>query len=157
METAECNPSVLLLCVRHTPPPPPLRSFPHLKSVTFGRSRLTLRFRILDPVLFVLWSICEPLRLQAGFVGNVQEKVPELVGYWFFTLLPQLPINIYFLLLPQQGTPLDRAPAILMLFAHFLGFVRAWFVIRALVKHQQMQLRFEQAIRQQSSRSVALA
>ena len=134
-----------------------MRSFPHLKSVTFGRSRLTLRFRILDPVLFVLWSICEPLRLQAGFVGNVQEKVPELVGYWFFTLLPQLPINIYFLLLPQQGTPLDRALAILMLFAHFLGFVRAWFVIRALVKHQQMQLRFEQAIRQQSSRSVALA
>jgi hypothetical protein len=79
------------------------------------------------------------------------------VGYWFFTLLPQLPINIYFLLLPQQGTPLDRALAILMLFAHFLGFVRAWFVIRELVKHQQLQLKFEHASRQHSSRSVAQA
>jgi hypothetical protein len=85
------------------------------------------------------------------------DKVPELVGYWFFTLLPQLPINIYFLLLPQQGTPLDRSLAIIMLLAHFLGFVRAWFVIRELVKHQQMQLKFEHAIRLQSSRSVALA
>lgn len=136
-------PSLSPRCVRksHTPPPPPS-----------NRS-----FRILDPVLFVLWSICEPLRLHAGFVGNVQEKVPELVGYWFFTLLPQLPINIYFLLLPQQGTPLDRALAIIMLFAHFLGFIRAWFIIRELVKHQQMQLKFDQAMRQQSSRNVALA
>ena len=82
----------------------------------------------------------------------MQEKVPELVGYWFFTLLPQLPINIYFLLLPQQATTLDRALAILMLFAHLLGFVRAWFVIRELVKHQQMQLKFEQASRQHAAR-----
>ena len=83
--------------------------------------------------------------------------MPELVGYWFFTLLPQLPINIYFLLLPQQSTPLDTALAILMLFAHFLGFVRAWFVIRALVRHQQMQLKFEQASRQHAARNVAQA
>jgi hypothetical protein len=85
------------------------------------------------------------------------DKVPELVGYWFFTLLPQLPINIYFLLLPQQGTPLDRALAIIMLAAHVLGLARAWFVIRQLVRHQQLQLKFEQASRQQTARNVALA
>ena len=85
------------------------------------------------------------------------DKVPELVGYWFFTLLPQLPINIYFLLLPQHGTPLDRALAIIMLAAHLLALARAWFVIRQLVRHQQLQLKFEQASRQTTARNVALA
>ena len=157
MEAAECAPGLLLLRVSATVPPPP--QHPSAINLTLTPSPPTppRSYRILDPVLFVLWSICEPLRLHAGFVGNVQEKVPELVGYWFFTLLPQLPINIYFLLLPQQSTPLDTALAILMLFAHFLGFVRAWFVIRALVRHQQMQLKFEQASRQHAARNVAQA
>jgi len=40
-------------------------------------------------------------------VGPVQEKVPQLTGFWLFTLLPQLPICFFFIL----STPISITTA----------------------------------------------
>ena len=54
-------------------------------------------YRVLSPLLLSVWFMVEPLRLFFGYVGNLQEKVPQLTGFWLFTLIPQLPITFFFI------------------------------------------------------------
>ena len=49
----------------------------------------------------------------------------------------------------NHNQSLDRALAITMLAAHVLGLARAWFVIRQLVRHQQLQLRHHKQLQPQ--------
>ncbi|KFP70862.1 Transmembrane protein 17, partial [Acanthisitta chloris] len=69
----------------------------------------------------ILSFLIEVIRLYLGYMGNLQEKVPELAGFWLLSLLLQLPIILFLLL--NEGLkiqPLERAVHII--FALFLAF-----------------------------------
>ncbi|NXX46864.1 TMM17 protein, partial [Tricholaema leucomelas] len=71
--------------------------------------------------IVVLGSLVEVIRLYLGYMGNLQEKVPELAGFWLLSLLLQLPL-ILFLLFNEElkNQPAERA--IHAIFALFLTF-----------------------------------
>lgn len=46
-------------------------------------------------ILVCIWIIIEILRIRIGYLGNLQERVPELAAFWLLTLLPQLPLTIF--------------------------------------------------------------
>ncbi|XP_038249536.2 transmembrane protein 17 isoform X2 [Dermochelys coriacea] len=82
----------------------------------------------------VLVSLIEAIRLYLGYMGNLQEKVPELAGFWLLSLLLQLPIILF--LLFNDGLkiqPLERAVHII--FALFLTFqvIAAFLALKRMV------------------------
>ncbi|NXX89673.1 TMM17 protein, partial [Centropus bengalensis] len=71
--------------------------------------------------IMILASLIEIIRLYLGYMGNLQEKVPELAGFWLLSLLLQLPMILF--LLFNEGLkiqPLERAVHIV--FVLFLTF-----------------------------------
>ncbi|XP_063184405.1 transmembrane protein 17 [Chroicocephalus ridibundus] len=78
-------------------------------------------YKFILVTIMILASLIEVIRLYLGYMGNLQEKVPELAGFWLLTLLLQLPIILF--LLFNEGLkiqPLERAVHII--FALFLTF-----------------------------------
>ncbi|XP_071404188.1 transmembrane protein 17 isoform X3 [Pithys albifrons albifrons] len=78
-------------------------------------------YKIILVTIMILVSLIEVIRLYLGYMGNLQEKVPELAGFWLLSLLLQLPIILF--LLFNEGVkiqPLERAVHIV--FAFFLAF-----------------------------------
>lgn len=43
-------------------------------------------------------QVCEAIRLYFGYLGNLQERVPELAAFWMVTLVLQLPLCLLSLL-----------------------------------------------------------
>ena len=50
------------------------------------------------PTIFVIMSVCECIRLYFGYLGNLQERVPELAAFWMVTLILQIPLCLLSLL-----------------------------------------------------------
>ncbi|XP_032041055.1 transmembrane protein 17 [Aythya fuligula] len=78
-------------------------------------------YKFILVTVMILASLIEIIRLYLGYIGNLQEKVPELAGFWLLTLLLQLPIILF--LLCNEGLkilPLERSVNII--FALFLIF-----------------------------------
>jgi transmembrane protein 17 len=53
------------------------------------------RFMII--ALLPVFLVCEPLRLRFGYLGNLQESIPDLAGFLLLSAFPQLPITIYYI------------------------------------------------------------
>jgi transmembrane protein 17 len=93
---------------------------------------------ILPPALAAAWIALEAARLRLGFVGNLQERVPELAAFWLLTLLPVLPLTAFmsFVSAARPLTPLDVAvgvPAVGLQLAQLrLGLP----AVRALIRKQ---------------------
>ncbi|NWR58139.1 TMM17 protein, partial [Bucorvus abyssinicus] len=76
-------------------------------------------YKFILVTVMILASAIEVVRLYLGYMGNLQEKVPELAGFWLLSLLLQLPIILF--LLFNEGLkiqPLERA--VHAIFALFL-------------------------------------
>ncbi|KFO84378.1 Transmembrane protein 17, partial [Buceros rhinoceros silvestris] len=76
-------------------------------------------YKFILVTVLMLASAIEAVRLYLGYMGNLQEKVPELAGFWLLSLLLQLPIILF--LLFNNGLkiqPLERA--VHAIFALFL-------------------------------------
>lgn len=57
-----------------------------------------------------VFCLMEPLRLLAGFSGNLQEKVPSLLGFLLLTAGFGLPVSLYFVgLLGADARAFDKA------------------------------------------------
>uniref|UniRef100_A0A3P9JPT7 Zgc:112294 n=1 Tax=Oryzias latipes TaxID=8090 RepID=A0A3P9JPT7_ORYLA len=57
----------------------------------------------------VLVTIIEVIRLYLGYVGNLEEKVPELAAFWLLSFTFQLPVLLFFM--TDEGIlilPLER-------------------------------------------------
>jgi transmembrane protein 17 len=48
---------------------------------------------------FALLVVFEIIRLYLGYVGNLNERVPELTGFWLITIMIQLPMCIFLLVI----------------------------------------------------------
>uniref|UniRef100_A0A6T8KGF0 Transmembrane protein 17 n=1 Tax=Hemiselmis andersenii TaxID=464988 RepID=A0A6T8KGF0_HEMAN len=117
-------------------------------------------YRILSPLLLSVWCLVEPLRLYFGYVGNLQEKVPQLTGFWLFTLLPQIPIAFFFIIsLPLRITgettsggeviqgsiqlPFDRAGSIVLIVMLGIEAIVGYIALRVMVKSQVLKFHLQ--------------
>ncbi|XP_020390880.1 transmembrane protein 17-like [Rhincodon typus] len=69
----------------------------------------------------IILALIECVRLVLGYVGNLQEKLPELAGFWLLSFTIQLPI-ILFLLTDQSVIILPLEQTVHILYFTFLIF-----------------------------------
>nr|XP_020646242.1 transmembrane protein 17 [Pogona vitticeps] len=98
-------------------------------------------YKFILVTVIILTSLIEFIRLYLGYMGNLQEKVPELAGFWLLSLLLQLPLILFLLL--NEGLkiqPLERAVNII--FVIFLAFqvISAFLALKRMVN--QLATRF---------------
>ncbi|XP_054842974.1 transmembrane protein 17 [Eublepharis macularius] len=98
-------------------------------------------YKFILVTITILTSLIEAIRLYLGYMGNLQEKVPELAGFWLLSLFLQLPLILF--LLFNEGLkiqPLERAVHII--FVAFLIFqvVIAFLTLKKMVN--QLATRF---------------
>ncbi|KAK2092546.1 Transmembrane protein 17, partial [Saguinus oedipus] len=98
-------------------------------------------YKFIVITVIILITLIEAIRLYLGYMGNLQEKVPELAGFWLLSLLLQLPL-ILFLLFNEGLTNLPLEKAIHIIFTLFLAFqvVVAFLTLRNMVN--QLAVRF---------------
>nr|XP_060640600.1 transmembrane protein 17 [Anolis sagrei ordinatus] len=98
-------------------------------------------YKFILVTIAILTSLIEIIRLYLGYMGNLQEKVPELAGFWLLSILLQLPLILFLLL--NEGLkiqPLERAVNII--FIVFLAFqvISAFLALKKMVN--QLATRF---------------
>ncbi|NWX22606.1 TMM17 protein, partial [Aegotheles bennettii] len=91
-------------------------------------------YKFILVTVMILASLIEVIRLYLGYMGNLQEKVPELAGFWLLSLLLQLPVILF--LLFNEGLkiqPLERA--VHTIFTAFLTsqVIAAFFALKRMV------------------------
>ncbi|XP_054893939.1 transmembrane protein 17B isoform X1 [Poeciliopsis prolifica] len=52
-------------------------------------------YKFILVTVLLLMTLIEAIRLYLGYAGNLQEKVPELAGFWLLTILLQLPLILF--------------------------------------------------------------
>ena len=79
-------------------------------------SRINEFYKFVLIVVYIVMGSIEITRLYLGYSGNLQEKVPELAGFWLVTFILQLPLTC-FLLFNEHVVilPMERAINIVML------------------------------------------
>ncbi|KFW05808.1 Transmembrane protein 17, partial [Eurypyga helias] len=102
-------------------------------------------YKFILVTIMILVSVIEIIRLYLGYMGNLQEKVPELAGFWLLTLLLQLPMILF--LLFNEGLkiqPLERAVHII--FALFLTFqvIAAFVTLKRMVNKLATRFRLNE-------------
>ncbi|XP_038607570.1 transmembrane protein 17 [Tachyglossus aculeatus] len=98
-------------------------------------------YKFILVTVLILVTLIEVIRLYLGYMGNLQEKVPELAGFWLLSLLLQLPLILFQLF--NEGLkilPLERAVHII--FTVFLAFqvIVAFLALKKMVN--QLATRF---------------
>ncbi|KAF6106730.1 transmembrane protein 17 [Phyllostomus discolor] len=98
-------------------------------------------YKFIVVTVIILITLIEAIRLYLGYMGNLQEKVPELAGFWLLSLLLQLPL-ILFLLFNEGLMNLPLEKAVHIIFTMFLTFqvVSAFLTLRKMVN--QLATRF---------------
>uniref|UniRef100_A0A8C6UMM4 Transmembrane protein 17 n=1 Tax=Neogobius melanostomus TaxID=47308 RepID=A0A8C6UMM4_9GOBI len=99
---------------------------------------------ILVTILIVMTCI-EAIRLFLGYAGNLQEKVPELAGFWLLSILLQLPLILFQLfneaILIQ---PLERGVHIVLSIFILTQALAGFIALRDLVRHTESQFHLRQ-------------
>ena len=79
-------------------------------------------FDEIRPVMIGMYALFEPARLYAGYAGNLQEKVPMLIGFVALSLCVAAPLHVYFYAGQMRAVAFDKA---LNLFAVLYIIVQA--------------------------------
>ncbi|RXN19072.1 transmembrane 17 [Labeo rohita] len=95
--------------------------------------------------ILILMTLIEAIRLYLGNVGNLQEKVPELAGFWLLTLLLQFPL-ILFQLFNEAVLiqPLERGVHIILALFIFAEALFGFVALRAMVRHTESRFHLRQ-------------
>ncbi|XP_042192940.1 transmembrane protein 17-like [Callorhinchus milii] len=98
-------------------------------------------FQMVQIAILVIVSLVELIRMYLGYMGNLQEKVPELAGFWLLTCLIQVPAVLYLCLYEKLLVlPVEKALNSIYL-ALFLGELMTGFLaLREMAS--QLQSRF---------------
>jgi len=107
-------------------------------------------YQILLLACLVFMTVLEVVRLYLGYVGNLQEQVPELAGCWLLTTTLQLPLVVIIIVVPGMETlPLDcTVNIILLLFVIwqvFTGLFALYFLSRQQVLKFQLQQFYDES------------
>ncbi|KAI8464756.1 MAG: hypothetical protein J3K34DRAFT_474047 [Monoraphidium minutum] len=128
--------------------------------------RIGLRFRrglmVSDPdivrtVLTIFWLLAEPVRLLAGYYGNLRENVPWLVIFMALTLAPQTAVCYYMMLAQWYLTPFDKALQVATAALLHTELLMAVYAMARMLRMQRRQYYlFEAALQQQEQQQRAL-
>ncbi|KAM6297895.1 transmembrane protein 17B-like [Aegotheles albertisi] len=108
---------------------------------------LPQHYQFLLVTAFLILSLAEGSRLYLGYVGNLQEKVPELAGFLLLSFLIQLPLLLF--LLTDSHTirlPLEVTMHSLLLTFLLAEIAAAFFALKTMTKQLAAQFylrRFE--------------
>ncbi|XP_048829204.1 transmembrane protein 17B isoform X1 [Brienomyrus brachyistius] len=95
--------------------------------------------------VLILMTLIEAIRLYLGYAGNLQEKVPELAGFWLLTLLLQFPLTLFQLfneaILIQ---PLERGVHIVLALFLLIESVTGFVALRVMVRHSESHFHLRQ-------------
>ncbi|XP_066055914.1 transmembrane protein 17-like isoform X1 [Chamaea fasciata] len=106
---------------------------------------LPWHYQFLLVTAFLILSLVEGSRLYLGYLGNLQEKVPELAGFLLLSFLIQLPL-LLFLLTDSQVIHLPLEVPMHSLFLAFLllEIVAAFLALRTMTKQLAAQFYLRQ-------------
>lgn len=90
-------------------------------------------------VLMTFWTLAEPLRLSAGYYGNLKENVPWLLIFGVLSLAPQVPVCYYLMMVQYDLKPIDKAVQIVMALIIHIEFFVAIYAVRRVLKVQEGQ------------------
>ncbi|KAI4874968.1 hypothetical protein NFI96_032976, partial [Prochilodus magdalenae] len=95
--------------------------------------------------ILILMSLIEAIRLYLGYAGNLQEKVPELAGFWLLSLLLQFPLTLFQLfneaILIQ---PLERGVHIILALLILAEALSGFVALRAMVRQTESRFHLRQ-------------
>ncbi|XP_071849457.1 transmembrane protein 17-like [Apostichopus japonicus] len=113
---------------------------------------LALKFQHLEQLfqfviitIYIVISGTEAMRLYLGYLGNLQERVPELAGFWLLTLVLQLPLLV-FLLAASGGKPTPAEIGVHIIFLIFLlsEIVVGFFALKVMSRQQVMKFHLQE-------------
>ncbi|XP_058502333.1 transmembrane protein 17B [Solea solea] len=102
-------------------------------------------YKFILVTVLLLMTLFEAIRLYLGYTGNLQEKVPELAGFWLLSILLQFPL-ILFQLLNEAILiqPLERAVHIVLVIFILTQAVAGFVALRDMVRHTADQFHLRQ-------------
>ncbi|XP_005016312.4 transmembrane protein 17B isoform X1 [Anas platyrhynchos] len=108
-------------------------------------SLLPRYYQLLLLAAFLILTLTEGARLYLGYIGNLQEKVPELAGFLLLSFLIQLPL-LLFLLTDDHIIRLPLEMAVHSLFLAFLvsEVVAAFLALRVMTTQLAAQFYLQQ-------------
>ncbi|XP_063695059.1 transmembrane protein 17-like [Bolinopsis microptera] len=87
-----------------------------LTALISKHSALPDTYQFVTPTIFCIMTVCEAIRLYFGYLGNLQERVPELAAFWMVTLVLQLPLCLLSLLNTDANLlPLEVSVQVILL------------------------------------------
>jgi len=89
--------------------------------------------------VFVFWSGAEIPRFYFGYVGNLNERVPQMSAFLLTTLFPQLPSILYLSVVQEHKFPFDQIAGYMMLALLLLEMVVGYNALRALIRRKTAQ------------------
>ncbi|XP_053547656.1 transmembrane protein 17 [Bombina bombina] len=93
-------------------------------------------YKFILVTLLILMSVIEVIRLYLGYSGNLQEKVPELAGFWLLSLLLQLPLVLFLLCDPGlMLLPLELATHVILTAFLVCEIPLSFFTLRRSTRH----------------------
>nr|XP_046250328.1 transmembrane protein 17B [Scatophagus argus] len=102
-------------------------------------------YKFILVTVLMLMTLIEAIRLFLGYAGNLQEKVPELAGFWLLTILLQFPLILFQLfneaILVQ---PLERGVHIILAIFILTQALSGFVALREMVRHTQSQFHLRQ-------------
>lgn len=101
------------------------------------------RISFVTPIILGSFCLMEPARLYVGFVGNVQERVPQLTAFLFLTAFLCPIILVYNVAVQYPLIPFDRVFGFIWLFFFFLEFVFGVVTIRRMIQDKTTRFPIE--------------
>ncbi|XP_061578541.1 transmembrane protein 17B [Cololabis saira] len=102
-------------------------------------------YKFILVTVLLLMTLIEVIRLYLGYSGNLQEKVPELAGFWLLSILLQFPLILFQLfneaILIQ---PLERAVHIVLCIFILTQALTGFVALRDMVRHTESQFHLRQ-------------
>jgi len=104
-------------------------------------------------VVMVIWVIFEPIRMTAGWYGNLQENVPWLILFTIISLVPMQAQGIYMLI--TESKPYPKAVQYVQIIMLELEMLYGVFVIFRMYRLQKEQFYQFEYILNQRRRNAA--
>ncbi|XP_043925683.1 transmembrane protein 17B-like [Protopterus annectens] len=102
-------------------------------------------YQFLTVTALITITLIEFLRLYLGYLGNLQERVPELAVFCLLSILIQLPVFLF--LMTDEGLiilPLERAVNFLYLIFLSAEIMTAFFALKVMTSHLAMEFHHRQ-------------
>ncbi|XP_039989775.1 transmembrane protein 17B [Xiphias gladius] len=102
-------------------------------------------YKFILVTVLILMTLIEAIRLYLGYAGNLQEKVPELAGFWLLSILLQFPLVLFQLFNEAiLVLPLERGVHIVLAIFILTQAVSGFVALRDMVRHTESQFHLRQ-------------